>query len=284
MFERVLVPLDGSPRALDAIPVARRLGRMHRARLWLVTVATPDVNEAAADAIVRAGQRAAGDAATEVSVVRGADPAAELARLERKHPDALVCLTTLARGPIGRSLFGSVAREIVGRSDRGQVMVGPACDVMTDSPIDPIIVCLDGTPEGEAALAHGVRWSEATGTPLLLVRVVYPLVDPVARIPPSDEQVRELGYVRRLSRRLESEGHRVSDFTVQHVYPPDALVDLADRWPTALLVVASSSARPAAEFVLGSTANRVVRASSVPVLVVPRAISRGELPRDGEDE
>jgi len=270
MFTRILVPIDGSPRALDAIPVARRLASLHRARLWLVTVATPGIDEAAAEAILQEGRRVAGNAETIVSVVHGADPAAEIARLDREHTDALVCVTTRARGPIRRTLFGSVAREVVRRSSRGQILIGPRCDVGNDTPIDRIIVCLDGSDEGETALAHAVRWSEASRVPLMLVRVVYPLVEPAARIPPSEAQVSELGYVNRLSMRLRQEGHQVSDVTVQHADPPDALVDVASRWPDALLVVASSMPGLAAEVVPGSTARRVVRASSVPVLVTHR--------------
>ncbi|MDP1570768.1 MAG: universal stress protein [Vicinamibacterales bacterium] len=269
MFDRVLVPIDGAPRSRDAIAVGRRLARLHGARLWLVTVATPDVDDAAAELVVQDGLRAAADPGAVTTIVRGADAAEEIVRIDRAHPGALVCMATRARGAIGRTLFGSVAHGIIGRSNLGQVLVGPACD-LADRPIDRIIVCLDGSPEGEDALAHGVRWSESTGTPLILVRVVYPLVDPVARIPPTDAQMSELGYARRLSAQLEAGGHPVSDVTVQHVFPPEALVDIAERWPTGLLVVASSNAGPAAEFVLGSTANRVVRASSVPVLVVPR--------------
>lgn len=271
MFDRILVPLDGAPRALEAIPVARRLCRIHRAGLWLVTIATPEVDDARAHALLEEGRRLAGDADVTTSVVRGVDPAAEIGRLEREHPDALLCIPTRARRLVTRSLLGSVAREIVRASDRGQVVVGPACRFDVDGPLERIIVCLDGTVEGEAALSHGIQWSEATGTPLMLVRVVYPLIDPVARIPPSDEQMSDLGYARRISVRLNAEGHQVSDVTVQHVYPPDALVDVASRWPGGMLVVASSDPGPTAEFVFGSTATRVVRAASVPVLVTRRA-------------
>jgi nucleotide-binding universal stress UspA family protein len=103
--------------------------------------------------------------------------------------------------------------------------------------------------------------------PLVLVRVAYPLVVPAARIPPTEEQLDDLGYVRRLAVRLEQEGHRVMDVTVQHASASDALNDLAAGVPGALLAVSTAAADP----LEGSTAAQLVRSSSVPVLVASRA-------------
>jgi nucleotide-binding universal stress UspA family protein len=270
MYTRILVPLDGSLRALEAIPVARRLASLHGARLWLVTVAQPDADEATGRAILDAGRRAAGEDEVETTLVRADDVGDALARLDEADPDALVCLTTSGRGGIGRALFGSVAGEVVRRSTEGQVLVGPACDVTEVRPVGALVVCLDGTREGESALAHGARWNAATRAPLVLVRVVYPLPDPSARIPVTDGQASELGYVRALARRLKAEGREVFDVTVQHAHAPDALVDVASRWRDGLLMVASSHPSPLTESVLGSTATRIVRASTVPVLVTHR--------------
>jgi nucleotide-binding universal stress UspA family protein len=41
MYTRILVPLDGSERALAALGPARRLARLHGAELGVVTVAGP---------------------------------------------------------------------------------------------------------------------------------------------------------------------------------------------------------------------------------------------------
>lgn len=49
MYTRILVPLDGSDRALAALGPARRPARLHGAQLWLMTVATPDDPRARTD-------------------------------------------------------------------------------------------------------------------------------------------------------------------------------------------------------------------------------------------
>ena len=267
MYSHVLVPLDGSDRALTAVGPARRLAKLHGARLRLVTVATPDTRAEELEAIVASGRDVAAASEPEVTILRGDDPAAELARLDREDPQALLCLTTRARRPLGRMLFGSVAGELVRQSNKATVLVGPSCDVADTTAIRRLVVCLDGTPAGETILPWATRWNLATGVALVLVRVVYPLVEAAARIPPTEEQLDDLGYLRRLALRLEQAGHRVADVTVQHASASDALVDLAADIPGALLAVSTAAADP----LEGSTAAQLVRSSSVPVLVASRA-------------
>jgi nucleotide-binding universal stress UspA family protein len=50
MFKRILVPLDGSPRAMRALPVAARLARTSNGRVVLVQVATAPVDYSACNA------------------------------------------------------------------------------------------------------------------------------------------------------------------------------------------------------------------------------------------
>ena len=71
--------------------------------------------------------------------------------------------------------------------------------------------------------------------------------------------------------RLEHEGHRVADVTVQHASASDAFVDLAADVPGAVLCVSMASAEPPPDPVEGSTAAQLVRGSSVPVFVARRA-------------
>jgi nucleotide-binding universal stress UspA family protein len=269
MYRRIMVPLYGSDRALAALGPARRLARLHAASLWLVTVAAPDTTDES-EAILAAGLRAAGEPAPDVTVLRGRDAASELTGLLRDHAATLMCLTTRARGPLGRTLFGSVAHAIIRRCDEAIVLVGPACDVSETSAVRRMLVCLDGTAEAEAILPWATRWSVATKVPLVLVRVVYPLVEPAARVPPTEEQLDELGYVRGVALRLEREGYRVADVTVQHPFTPDAIVDLAADMPGALVTLSSPMAGQSVD-AIDSTAGRIIRASSVPVVVARHA-------------
>lgn len=270
-YTRVLVPLDGSDRALEALGPARRLARLHRAELGVVTVAAADAASDAAAAIVDAGRRAAGDLEVHGVMLSAIDVASELARLDRDHPEILLCLTTRARRPLGRALFGSIAREVVRRSDQAIALVGPRCDLTNTRDVRRLLVCLDGTPQGEVILPWAKRWSTTTGLPLILIRVVYPLIDPAARIPPTETQLDELGYVRRVALELERDCYRVDDVTVQHPSAPEAITDLAADIPDVLLAVSTANAGLLSEALEGSTFARVIRTSSVPVIVARQA-------------
>jgi nucleotide-binding universal stress UspA family protein len=141
---RILVPLDGSERALAACGPARRLARLHGATLGLVTVAGPDATSGEIHAIIEAGRLAMGDVATEAVVVRGSesgfdarpvrpgtprdaavpdDPGASPARprAARQPRLGLLAVSTATAG-LADVVDGSVAAEVV-RGSSVPVMV-----------------------------------------------------------------------------------------------------------------------------------------------------------------
>ena len=74
-----------------------------------------------------------------------------------------------------------------------------------------LLVPLDGTRDGEAALPLAARWAASTGVPLHLVSVVHP--DAAARASaagaaPGD--LHESAYVTSVARRLRAQGYRAS--------------------------------------------------------------------------
>lgn len=268
MYTQIVVALDGSDRALDALGPARRLCRLHGAELSFVTVALPGTTDETTAGLAAAARQAAGDSGATLAVLRADDAAAELARFTRDRPDALLCMTTRARGSLGRVVFGSVAAELIRRSDEAIVFVGPSCNVEDTSPIRRLLVVLDGSPAGETVLPWATRWSRTTGVPLALVRVVYPLIDPSARIPPTETQLDELAYVRRVAERLERDGHKVDGVSVQHSSTAEAIVDLAADVPGALVALAKRrGAASVINPVQGDIVAPVLRSSTVPVIL-----------------
>jgi hypothetical protein len=79
--------------------------------------------------------------------------------------------------------------------------------------------------------------------------------------------------VRRLALRLEREGYRVADVTVQHPSAPEAVVDLAADVPGALVAISKPDAEPLIGTMERGTAVQVLRGSTVPVVVA--GASRG---------
>lgn len=125
-FERVLVPVDGSRRALQVLAPLRRVlaGAAARPAVTLLRVIGP--GEAAADALAAEGAlqsdveeaRAILGAKVDVrgEVVRGL-PADEIVRHARDAKQDLVAMGYHGRKRLGRWLLGSTAEEVLRASE-----------------------------------------------------------------------------------------------------------------------------------------------------------------------
>jgi nucleotide-binding universal stress UspA family protein len=142
---RVLVPLDGSPSAEAALPVAAELADLIGLPLSLIRVvesdavrATVQAGPAAATAAVRrtADEKLQAEVAiasdvqrlrnrdlAATSEVRTGIPAVEL--LAAIRPGDLVVMTTHGRGGIRRWLIGSVAEKVVRLAPAPVLLVRP---------------------------------------------------------------------------------------------------------------------------------------------------------------
>jgi nucleotide-binding universal stress UspA family protein len=123
----VLVPLDGSEFALQALPTARALAERFGAALHAISVAAADDDAKRLGALAAAalGVEAGDDRAL---VVLGGEPAEEIARQADELDRCVVCMSTHGRGRLHGALVGSVARSVLQRSSGAIVALGPSAD------------------------------------------------------------------------------------------------------------------------------------------------------------
>jgi nucleotide-binding universal stress UspA family protein len=131
-----------------------------------------------------------------------------------------------------------------------------------------------GTDRSRAALVWARRATEAWDVPLRLVTFA-PGRDPLLPSETGLHVEREVAaaWARQAARELETVAAELPG-------PPETVVARGAGWPAAVagagwadgdvLVVGSSRLGPLARVFLGSTATRIVRAATVPVVVVPR--------------
>ena len=125
-----------------------------------------------------------------------------------------------------------------------------------------IAVAQNDSPEGYAALLHAAREALFQQKPLAVLHVVG------SELSGSEpEQMRA-----RIEQSLDAAGFEGLEWTL-HVAPDEegraaALVTLTEQVVADLLVVGSRPRTPIGKFLLGSTVQRVVLDSPVPVLVV----------------
>lgn len=130
-FQKVLVPLDGSPLAATALLPLRRLAARAPTEVTLLRVVGP--LDAADDPVARRALEAQADEASRqlgadvrvrVEVLRG-DPAQEIVRHARASGQELVVMTTHGRTGLARLARGSVAEQVLRTSEVPLLLCNP---------------------------------------------------------------------------------------------------------------------------------------------------------------
>ena len=298
MYTRILVPLDGSPRAEEVLPYARLIGKAMGARVDLIRVQEPlgfdiaepeaiqfleDVaEEVRAEAPNYLGQvvtslEAAGLEASG-SFLEGNAAALIVAEAE-KEPDTLIAMSTHGRSGPGRWLLGSVTDKVLHATtgpmliirSRGHRKVAP------DLRLTSLVVPLDGSPMAEQVLPHAVALAKAMFLNIILVRVtpsvtVYlrEMEHPMAIFEElrkgADAEAAE--YLRTVGTRLRNERGLLVEERVLHGEPPSAVVAMAHRLSENLVAMTTHGRSGAGRWILGSVTDRVVRHCGDPVLVI----------------
>ncbi len=253
-----VVPLDGSAYSERALPIATALAARTGGGLLLVSAEdrgplrpTEYLDEIAA--IPR-------PVPVERIGVTGTSAAEAIREIVCASDDRFACMTSHGRRGLRWGLLGSVAEEVVRRSDRPTFLIGRNCreDFLTDSRY--LLTAVDG-PEGSAQLAPAaIDWAERLGLDLHAVTVVHPIDVERSKQPKKvlDPIVETLGGQDRASATL-----------LIATYPAGALADVAGDLGTAIIAAGSHCRTGLARFAVGSTTMGLVHHAHCPVLVIP---------------
>jgi nucleotide-binding universal stress UspA family protein len=285
MFRSILVPLDRTPFAEQAVPLAVAVARRTGAKVDLATVHhayyvdepvpahAPFDRER--DERIRRDEQAYLDAlagrATGVSVSTAvltgtavlpntvADALLERAAAERTE---LIVMATHARGAMGRlAAAGSVADELVRRASLpvllwpGERAVGP-----TGPAIDRMLIALSGAAAPERILEPAAGVARALGSRCVLLRVVE-------AANPSGVAEAE-AYLAGVAARLAGQGVQAETRVVTAPVAADAILAAAEREGCGLIALAGEGHTRVGRLVLGSTAEKVIVGASTPVLAL----------------
>lgn len=300
MLRSILVPLDGSPFGEQALPQAMALARRDGATLELVHVHRPlaslySANEVMSDMMLDATLREQGQAyldrvaervrATVKVPVNAAllcGPVAEVIIEQAVAAKAdLMVMTTHGRGPLVRFWLGSVADKVARRSPVPVLLIHPQdgpLDWKKAPPIKRILVPLDGSEVAEKILDPVFELAGTSEVEYELLRVVEPFYVPdypldgnvLGQAPPTlykriEEDAR--AYLDGVAARLRARSVRVHPRLVLERPAVEAILDEAKAHQCSVIAVESRGRGGLSRMVLGSVADKIIRGSTIPVLI-----------------
>jgi len=302
MSRPVVVPLDGSSFAEQSLPLAVEAARRASGTIHLVAVVTPSVpprfmehmteTEAARHEEARkqaqlylngVGERLTAEAGLSVQTSVRMGPIADAVDDYIREVDGrLVVMTTHGRGPVRRAWLGSVADSLVRRTPSPLLLVPPRRDEEVGEPghFKHVLIPLDGSPAARIILDPAVELAGTQGVRYTLLRVVlHPVAVTSSYLPDvvaqnrRDEEMWEEAEKLLAERRgeMEERGVSVDVDIVEGTHAGSAILRYAEDQGVDLIAMTTEGRGGIARLVLGSTADKVIRGSDVPVLVHRRA-------------
>ncbi len=285
-YSGVVVGVDGSPAARCAVDWAARDAAMRNVRLTLVHAVQPigltlpplTSTTAFSRWQVERGQKILDDA---VETARATTPAGGPEQIETEllfspavpvlvdlSKDAnLVVVGSRGRGPIARSLLGSVSSSLIRHAHCPVAVIQDEDPLMPYPAEAPVLVGIDGSPASELAIAIAFQEASWRGVDLVAMHVWsdvevndYPAIDWPAMKPAAEEILAE---------RLAGWQDRYPDVTIRRMVECDhPTYHLVRQSESAQLVVVGSHGRGGfAGMLLGSVSAAVAHSARMPVIV-----------------
>ena len=267
MYERILVPVDGSTFSEEVLPYARTVARAAGAKLTLLRVTEHDSEQ---DEATRELQSLAQGLQAEVRTVVGrGNVAASILEEAARVPGTLVAMTTHGRSGIAEAILGSVAHDVV-RTGRDPVLVyrpkGRSSQVSHDPvEINTVMLPIDGSGHSEWMEQQAGEWARLLKARLLVVQVISPEARPDPGVPPNDAL--ESSYVRSHAIELGKRYGVEANWEVLRGDPVDAMARFIDDRRDILVVMATRGRAGLQAAVLGSVTAGLLREGNVPIVV-----------------
>ncbi|GAB4330189.1 MAG: universal stress protein [Dehalococcoidia bacterium] len=281
-MSRILVPLDLSPLAEEALPWAALLARVRQCGVHLLAVwneraplagvdgnaSLGEILAAAKAALDRMAARPTFEGIEVSTEVRAGEIEEEVAEAVVAQDVDLVVMKSHGRGGFKRLLVGSVADRLL-RTLNVPMLVDRQGGV--PPALHRILVTLDGSPEAETALDIARELAAAAGAEVVLLTVYeedpqthihkYPGSDYLGALP---EEVHAAAdrYMAAVAREPERR-------EIREGRPAGVIIDVARELECDIIVMATRGRSSAIRLALGSTSDAVMRAADRPVLFVP---------------
>ena len=293
MYERILVPLDGSSQGEIVIPYVYQMATRFRTEILLVSVAEPlvpqpdQLHRSYLSQLVEQMHRdlrewePKGEPGIQSKVLLG-DPADEILKCAEQHKASIILMASRGRSSRGPWILGNVAAKVLRATDKPIMLVrSPAkSDALRQKRlVHKVLVPLDGSPIAEQVLPHAEALARILGSELLLFHVFEPMRKYagglVYRALP-DEVVNEendrrkqtgLSYLDEISKKFKAPEIPVT-IEVTRGSPADQILDYAETHEMDLIAMSTHGRSGIGRWVFGSVTDKVLHSGDTAVLVV----------------
>lgn len=289
MFQRILVPLDGSELSASILP---QLTRLLAAGEEVILLAVVDADHAT-DHELEEGlsthdslQKRLAAARTELNMrvealsaqgikaraqVQVGEPAAVIVSDASIDEPSLIAMSTHGRGGLARWVRGSVAERVLRRAEAPLLLVTPQVDPAR--PFRKVLVALDGSERSAEILPLAAELARVHEAELILLRIgvvappigaaAYPAWAPPAPIPTAEELEESVApYLERVP-----EGVQARVLTSTEASVSDAILEAVEREQADVLAMTTHGRRGFDRWLFGSVSEKVLRHCNVPLLV-----------------
>lgn len=289
LYQKILVPLDGSELAERALQPAITIAQSMSAALILLQVVPPIMltvdpqlyaqisrqSEDAAIAYLHQVQASLADSASEVqSLMVNGPAAATIIQVAQEQGCDLVIMSSHGRSGPGRWVYGSVAEKVL----RGACCSALIIRAQVETEVfttKHILVPLDGSALAEKALAPALAIATAISGQLTLLRVVTdahlqvetPTMKQQADYLESHDQSETETYLQEVHGRLPTTTIPITN-ALRKGPIADAIIDFADTQRADLIVMSSHGRSGIGRWLYGSVAEKVLRGANCATLVV----------------
>lgn len=298
-MKTIIVPLDGSELAEQALPFATTLARHQHAEIVLTTAITAGDRwiddgivrkwEAEEQAGVEAYLRSIVDKLEEQGIrvrshVDWGHPQVVIESVADREGADLIVMTTHGRSGVTRWTMGSIADKVLRTTNTPVILIHPTLHASAPESVRSIAVALDGSPLAEAALPEAERLARAMGASLLLVRVVVPpaLLYGAQGLPGAMPVLEDLEddarvYLEQTAERIHRHDLKV-DVAVAVGVPAEVILGLAGDSGADLIAMTTHGRSGLDRWMFGSVADAVVRHGELPVLIIRSWVTLAEEP------
>ncbi len=279
MFDRVLVPLDGSPRAENALPPLSWLADRPALEILLLQACPlrpvaafeaaplmPTGLDEARTYLEAVAARLRNDGFRVRPLLREGEAAESILDAAAEEKASLIVMATHGRSGLARFVFGSVAEKIL-RASNVPVLVFPAFEPARREAPRRILVPLEGEEAAHGLVAPLTELSRRGRAHVTLLHV-------------ADEPVTEAPFLQAVAASLAAEGVEGAA-ALRHGDPAAQILESARELRADLLAMSTHGRRGPSRWVFGSVTEKVLRAARTPLLVlrnapVPEVVARAE--------